>query len=128
MNPYVAIEYAVELLLKAGFAFKYQSMKTEARYYCLPGNEYNVIRVATHKHDRGMPGLGRVVCRVTFSIKAAPSYGYSHQYVENVVATAIGMYHLRTTGAVPYKGKQPRRTATTQTSVPEPELAARPRP
>jgi hypothetical protein len=124
MDPYQAIEYAVELLLKAGYVFKYQSMKTEARYYCLLGHEYNVIRVAAHKHDRGMPGMGRVVCRITFSAAATPSYGFSHQHVENIVATAIGMYCLRISGAVAYKGRQPRRTATTRTPVPEPALVS----
>lgn len=70
MDPYQAIEYAVELLLKTGFVFRYQSMKTEARYYNWPGDEHNVIRVAAHKHDRGMPGLGRVVVRVVAAFRA----------------------------------------------------------
>ena len=123
MDPYAAIEYAVELLIKAGFVFKYQSMKTEARYYYSRiHDDHNVIRVAAHKHDRGMPGLGRIVGRITFSTKATPSYGFSHEHVENVVATAIGFYHLRISGAVAYKGKQPRRTKTTLTPVVEPPL------
>lgn len=68
--------------------------------------------------------MGRIVARVTFSPKATPAHGFSHEHVENVVASAIGLYHLRVTGAIVYKGKQPRRTSTTRTTVPEPPLVA----
>jgi len=107
MGPLDACTMAAELLCEAGFEFRYSSMKSEACYYGLP-TVPDLIRIAAHKHDRGVAGLGKIVSRITF---AAQKAGISELHVRNTVANGIGWYVLRSTGALAYKGRQPRRSS-----------------
>jgi hypothetical protein len=103
-----ALERAVDLLLQAGFEFRYQSRKTEARYYGLPGREA-VLRVASHRHHRSSArrGLPLIAGRITLSDGGCQEPGHvnlSNGTLHRQVATAIGSYMLRsgaTVGTVP---------------------------
>jgi hypothetical protein len=53
-------------LKRAGFVLVNASMTTEATYYRLPGRE-GVIRIAAHgSGSKSMPGLPRVLAKLTF--------------------------------------------------------------
>lgn len=105
MNPYEAIEYAAELLVAAGFVLRFTSMKSEARYYSLPGKD-DTIRVAVHRSDKHVVGVpGRIMAKITVT----PSdgiHGICHENIETRTAQAIGFYIMRTSGVLKYKGKQ----------------------
>lgn len=114
MTPLESCTHAAGLLKRAGFDLHYTSMKSEACYYRLP-DRAELVRIAAHRHDRGTAGLGKIVARVTFPDELggtrSGSPDYSEAHVQNMTASAIGWYMLRTRGALPYTGRQPRRTS-----------------
>jgi hypothetical protein len=87
LTPHEACQHAAELLKAAGFEFRYASMKSEACYYGLPGVP-DLIRIAAHKHDRGIAGMGKIIARITYSDRSAKPI-VSEAHVHNTVATAI---------------------------------------
>lgn len=112
VGPYEAAERSVQLLLSIGFELRYVSLKSEARYYGLPGNP-NQIRVACHKSDNHVPGFlaahgfGKTLARITFPENKGnrrPAE-FPAPHVENATATAVGLYLLRSAGAAAYTGR-----------------------
>ena len=114
MTPLEACTLAAALLNTAGFVFHYASMRSEACYYRLPDRS-ELVRVAAHRHDRGVAGLGKIIAVITFP--ADGGHGkpvtFSEVHVRNIVANAIGWYMLRAIGGMPYTGRQPRNTSAT---------------
>jgi hypothetical protein len=100
MTPLDFCDGAAELLRKAGFIFVCASMKSTSCYYRLPDRS-GTLRVSIHgrKKDRaGVHQTGRVHAQATFPAGSANARGIldkGHEYLEGVVARAIGIYMLR---------------------------------
>jgi hypothetical protein len=104
-----ACRLAALMVCRAGFERRYTSMQSEAVYYSWPGRIY-ALRIAAHKTRRneyfGVP----VVAHVTFNFRnfkldRTGVSQISKTYVVNAVASAIGRYHLITTGCIRANGK-----------------------
>jgi len=110
VNIFEACERAAQMLLDAGFEFRYQSQVTETRYYGLPGRAQN-IRVSAHKSKRGPIGLPETVARITFhpgGCETANCIAISDESFEHMGAVAIGFYVMKSNGPPKsrYRGKR----------------------
>jgi len=97
VNIFDACERAGAMLIAAGFEFRYQSQKTETKYYGLPGRPHN-LRVSAHRSKKGPIGLAEVVARLTFhdgGCETPQHIAISDEAFEHMVAVAIGFYVIR---------------------------------
>lgn len=98
VNVFDACSRAGAMLIEAGFELHYQSMKTEARYYRWPGRVHT-LRVAAHKSKKSPIGMPKIAARITFATTGAceepHSVAVSDVHFEHMVATAIGIYMIR---------------------------------
>ncbi len=98
VNVFEACERACARLLEVGFILHHQSRQTEARYYRWPDREHT-LRVAAHKSKKAPMGLPRIAARITFATDGACEQpncvAISDEHFEHMVATAIGIYMMR---------------------------------
>lgn len=97
VNIFEACERAGKMLLDAGFEFRYQSNKTETKYYGLPGRPH-AIRVSAHKSKKGPIGLPEAVARLTFhsgGCEMPDHIAISDEAFDHMVAVAIGFYVMK---------------------------------
>lgn len=88
---------AIELLKVAGFEVVSVSMKSEATYLRFPGRS-GVLRVADHPGGKPMPGLDRIISRITFlphqTCKVPGSVVLTEDAIHSRVSKAIGAYMI----------------------------------
>lgn len=97
VNIFDACERAGRMLLDAGLEFRYQSTKTETKYYGLPGRPH-LLRVSAHKSKKGPIGLAETVARLTFhagSCETPLHVAISDESFEHMIAVAVGFYVLK---------------------------------
>ena len=97
VNIFDACERAGVMLLAAGFEFRYQSNKTETKYFGLPGRPY-LIRISAHKSKKGPIGLAETVARITFhagGCETPQHVAISDESFEHMIAVAVGFYVLK---------------------------------
>lgn len=94
---------ATTLLRKAGFEVAYVSMRSEAVYFRFPGRP-GVLRVADHAGGKGMPGLDRVLAKLTFlphRLRKEPdTLAIGDTSMHNLVCAAIGRYMIASNDVV----------------------------
>lgn len=97
VNIYDACERAGMMLIAAGFEFRYQSKRTETKYYGLSGRPHNV-RVSAHRSKKGPIGLAETVARITFhagGCETPQCIAISDEAFEHMVAVAVGFYMMK---------------------------------
>lgn len=97
INIFEACERAGRMLLDAGFEFRYQSQKTETKYFGLPGRSHN-IRVSAHRSKHGPIGMPETVARITFhagGCETPQHIAMSDEAFEHMVAIAVGFYIIK---------------------------------
>lgn len=102
VNIFEACERAGKILLAAGFEFRYQSNKTETKYYGLPGRPH-LLRVSAHKSKKGPIGMAETVARLTFhagGCEIPQHIAVSDEAFEHMIAVAVGFYVLKSNSAM----------------------------
>lgn len=97
INIFDACERAGQMLLAAGFEFRYQSRISETKYYGLPGRPHN-LRVSAHKSKHGPTGMPETVAKITFNPGGCETPNHvaiSDEAFEHMIATAIGFYVIK---------------------------------
>jgi hypothetical protein len=110
ISVWAACDRAAEMLLGAGFEFRYQASQTETRYYGLPGRPHN-IRVSAHRSKKGPIGLAETVARITFHAGGCETplhIAISDESFDHMVAVAVGFYVLKSNRPMrsSWKGKR----------------------
>lgn len=110
VNVFEACDRAASMLEMAGFELRHRSSRTESCYYGWPGRDHT-IRIAAHKARHSPIGMPMVAARITFfdgSCETPHHVAISEERFEHMVATAIGIYMLKsaTVPASRYRGKK----------------------
>lgn len=112
ISRYDLLEGASDKLKEAGFIKQYQSRKSEAMYYALPGREKYWLRLAVHKQKKKNVPLGlpsKVVARLTLN-----SGFLSKLSVDALLVSTIGIYVMKSGAMMKQKEERERENDNTR--------------